>query len=72
MQSHFINVYRIVNSIGSVKVRGHINLLATYSINHRKIRFIADIYIRFSRNLDEKIDIRAKIEAVKLYTQLLC
>ena len=35
------------------------------SINSRKIKFIANIYIRFIQNIDETFYISAKIEAVK-------
>ena len=35
------------------------------SINIRKIKFIAYIYIHFNQNVDEKYDISAKIEAGK-------
>ena len=42
------------------------------SINIRKIKFIAYICIRFNQKLDEKSYIRAKIEAVNIYTQYFC
>ena len=42
------------------------------SIHIRKIMFIAYIYIRFNKNLDEKSYISAKIEAVNIYTPFFC
>ena len=54
---------------GSCKLRFMQTLLATHavytSINIRKFKFIAYIYIRLSKNLDAKSYLSAKIEAVK-------
>ena len=49
---------------GSCKLCQGPNVVYT-SINIRKIKFIAYIYIHFNQNVDEKSDISAKIEAGK-------
>ena len=43
-----------------------------HSINIRKIKFIANFYICFNQNLEEKFYIMAKIEAIKHYMQFIC
>ena len=49
---------------GSFKLCWQPNIVFT-SINIRKVKLIAYIYIPFNQNLDEKSYISAKIEAVK-------
>ena len=47
------------------------NSVVYTSINFRKNKLIAYIYIRFNQNLDEKSYISANIEAVSIYTHFL-
>ena len=61
---HFSEVYRSVNQRGSCKLCWRPSAIYS-SINIRKIKFIAYIYIHFNQNFDEKSDISANIEAGK-------